>query len=237
MTPAPMARQRHHGIRKVCRCARRQWPKCPHSWYLNYKPKGRLPYRFSLDRYLGKHIATKADAEALATALRAQILDGTFRHPDDAKEPVAPATAPEVVTLDRFASAYVERCSQASGKVTWKNDQYMFAQLRAWTAPDGRRFGDWPIDAITEDARALPRQPGRRRTRRLDPQYTSSYSKHRVGGRSRRAISPGHRSVRIRRLGARRSRSGVVDCRLTRRRDSLPQPARSHEEPACASNG
>jgi hypothetical protein len=55
-------RQRNHGVRKVCGCGRAKWPKCRHSWDLNFKPKGQAAhYRLSLDRVIGRHIETKIE--------------------------------------------------------------------------------------------------------------------------------------------------------------------------------
>ena len=54
----PMTRTRHRnsGLRKRCGCPRKVWPKCPHSWFLNFKPRGGPPYRLSLDRELGRRV-------------------------------------------------------------------------------------------------------------------------------------------------------------------------------------
>jgi hypothetical protein len=61
-----MPRHMNHGLRKVCRCPRRQWAKCEHPWHFNFKPKGGPAYRFSLDSELGRHIESKTEAEAEA---------------------------------------------------------------------------------------------------------------------------------------------------------------------------
>jgi integrase len=74
-----MKRHQNYGLRKVCGCARRTWPKCPHSWHLNYKPRGRKAWRLSLDREVGKHVDSKSDAIAEANKIRAAIDAGTFR--------------------------------------------------------------------------------------------------------------------------------------------------------------
>ena len=58
-------RQRNHGLRKRCDCKRRNWPKCSHSWYLNFKWKD-AHFRLSLDREVGRRVATKGEAEAEA---------------------------------------------------------------------------------------------------------------------------------------------------------------------------
>lgn len=51
---------RHHndGLRKLCTCARRNWPKCSHPWHFNFKPRGGQAWRFSLDA--GEDAATMA---------------------------------------------------------------------------------------------------------------------------------------------------------------------------------
>jgi hypothetical protein len=52
-------RKRNDGLRKLCGCARRNWPKCLHAWYFNFKPRGGRAYQFSLDAELGKHLQKK----------------------------------------------------------------------------------------------------------------------------------------------------------------------------------
>ena len=142
-------RQRNHGLRKVCGCRRGNWPKCPHSWYFNFKPKGGPPYRFSLDAELGRHLDTKTDAEHEATTIRAAILAGTFRR--SAVAPVVAPPTPETVTLDTFVPIYIERVAKASGKASWKDDAYLLGTVCAHRTADGRRLGEWALHAITED--------------------------------------------------------------------------------------
>ena len=43
-----MSRHQNDGLRKICGCARRAWPKCPHPWHFNFKLKGGRSHRFSL---------------------------------------------------------------------------------------------------------------------------------------------------------------------------------------------
>jgi len=59
-----MAKNRNDGLRKRCGCPRRNWAKCPHSWYLNFQPRGGAHHRLSLDAELGRHIESKTEAEA-----------------------------------------------------------------------------------------------------------------------------------------------------------------------------
>ena len=46
-------RHRNDGIRKLCDCARRTWPKCPHPWHFNFKWNGEH-FRFTLEKRIGK---------------------------------------------------------------------------------------------------------------------------------------------------------------------------------------
>src|SRR5713226_1859338 len=62
-----MTRHRNSGLRKRCGCPRKVWPKCPHSWFLSFKPRGGPPYRLSLDRELGPR---RSQAETEATKIQ-----------------------------------------------------------------------------------------------------------------------------------------------------------------------
>ena len=148
------------GVRKVCSCGWRRWPKCPHAWYFSFKPRGGLRQRFSLDAEFTTHVDSKTDAEKLASDIRSAINAGTFervadrraREQREAAERVARGrVAPDaVVTLDTFAPIYLKAVT-ATGKVTIGNDASMLDRLRAYPARDGRRLGEWVLSAITED--------------------------------------------------------------------------------------
>lgn len=73
-----MPRNRNGGLRKRCRCPRRQWAKCPHGWHVNFKWKG-VHYRLSLDREVGQPVTNKTDALAEADRIRREIREGRFR--------------------------------------------------------------------------------------------------------------------------------------------------------------
>jgi integrase len=62
-----------------------------------------------------------------------------------------PTPATTSITLDQFAPTYVERAAKASGKRTWKEDEHRLNRLREHRIVDGRRLGDLPLTAITED--------------------------------------------------------------------------------------
>src|ERR1700738_2696711 len=75
-----MGRQRNDGLRKICGCRKAEWPRCPHSWHLNFKFKGEH-FRFSLDKELGRHVDSKSEARGEADRLRGQIRSRAFRQP------------------------------------------------------------------------------------------------------------------------------------------------------------
>ncbi len=153
-----MAR-RNHGLRKICACRKAQWTRCLHAWHFNFKPRGRPPVRFSLDAELGRHIESRTEAEREATTIRSAILTGTFERAADRRareqcEAEAAArrpTAGSAVTFDRYIKIYVERSSQASGKTTWRADEWLLGKVADHLAADGQRLGNWPVAAITED--------------------------------------------------------------------------------------
>ena len=68
---------RNEGLRKVCRCGRKRWSKCPHPWHFSFQWEGEH-YRFSLERHVGRKL-TKAEAEAEAERLRTAIRAGEFQ--------------------------------------------------------------------------------------------------------------------------------------------------------------
>jgi integrase len=148
-------RQRNGGLRKVCGCPRRQWAKCLHSWYLNFKPRHGQGFRFSLDAELGTHIASKTKAEEEAEKIRAAIRKGTYTRAADriaaVPGPVTSPTSADAITFDVFAQKYIEGPVKASGKKTWGDDAGMMKRLGTFVLADGVRLGDKAIGAITED--------------------------------------------------------------------------------------
>ena len=71
-------RHRNDGLRKRCGCPRKQWPKCPHAWHLNFQWDGRH-YRVSLGRHARAAPHSKTDARKEADRVRSAIRDGTYR--------------------------------------------------------------------------------------------------------------------------------------------------------------
>ena len=60
-------RESNEGVRKICGCPRRVWPKCRHPWHFSFQAEG-VNFRFSLDRYARQPMNGKTEAEARRTA-------------------------------------------------------------------------------------------------------------------------------------------------------------------------
>ena len=143
-----LRRSRHHndGLRKRCRCARPQWAKCAHPWYLSYQWRG-TRYRVSLDRLLGRQLHGKTEADAEADRLRGEIRAGTFHN-----EATPPPAASHGVTVSAFGAIFLERYSKARGKVTWRDDGAKIAMFAAFVlSRTGHEIGAMSIDEVTED--------------------------------------------------------------------------------------
>jgi integrase len=139
-------RHQNHGLRKVCGCARRKWPKCEHSWHVNFKPKGGPGFRFSLDAELGRHVASKTEAIAEAETIRRAIREGTFRRRAEVQPTPKLATA-DAITLEQFTQTYLER----RGKPATANDVAHAKRLAAFSLPPTGTLGAKSLGAITED--------------------------------------------------------------------------------------
>jgi integrase/recombinase XerD len=149
-----LKRKNNGGIRKICSCARRNWPKCPHDWHFNFKPRGGRGWRFSLDVELGRRLKDKDEAKKEAERIRTEIREGRFVRASDRLKAAAAAAVPQpaAMTLDKFAATYVERVSQIRERnKSWTNDRYMFVRIGDFTVQDGLRLGDRALTAITED--------------------------------------------------------------------------------------
>lgn len=142
----------NRGLRKVCSCPRRVWPKCPHPWHLNYRWRKR-DYRFSLDRYAGRHIEMKSEAEALADTIRSEIRSGTFGKVKDIASP-EPTQADEAKerSFETVARIFIES-TKARGKTSWGDDASMLRTLVAFTPPfpQAIRLGAKPVTSLTEE--------------------------------------------------------------------------------------
>ena len=140
-----MARHRNDGLRKRCKCARKNWSKCPHPWHFSFKWKGKH-YRFSLDRELPHRIDSKTEAEAQADRLRIAIREGTFRSAVAAPEPSSKLTFAE------FAEIWFER--RGSQLVRPNDNKLRLGVIKAFVLPatdPPLTFGAKLLTAITTD--------------------------------------------------------------------------------------
>ena len=133
-------RRQNHGLRKICKCSRKRWGECPHSWHLNYKWES-THHRFSLDRHVGRHIHGKTEALATAEKIRAAIRSGAAPNGTVATPPISKA-----VTLDQFTAVYLQRAVNNRS-----NDVSRFKRLCGYELESGDRFGDQHLKAVTED--------------------------------------------------------------------------------------
>src|SRR5213594_3167998 len=138
------ARNRNQGVRKRCDCKRKDWPKCPHSWYFNFKARNGPHYRLSLDREVGRHIDSKSTAIAEAERIRTAIRNGVFR-----PSLASPPTLVPVLAFRAFAEVWRVRrgCQLASSK----DDVYRLKTICAFTLPGiepATTLGDKSIDEI-----------------------------------------------------------------------------------------
>ena len=140
-------RHRNNGLRKICGCARRTWSTCRHAWHFSWKPRGAdTQVRFSLDTYLGRHVDSRSEAEAIADQVRHAIRKGAF----DRGGPM-----PETMTLRQLCTLYMERCFRVNHPDTAKDVESVLRLIYRLVLPRGhgreQPLGDWPASAITLD--------------------------------------------------------------------------------------
>lgn len=148
-------RHDNHGLRKLCECARRTWPKCDHPWHVNFAWRGEH-HRYSLDRLLSpRRIRTKIEAQTEANRIRAEIQAGTFRRPG---APITPSSGAVLATMtlselfDAYERGHVKIARPASAK-RWRG-QVNAIRRHEVVLPNGtaRAFGEWVATDITTDA-------------------------------------------------------------------------------------
>ncbi len=143
------------GLRKRCGCPRRKWSKCPHDWHFNFKYGDQKPYRFSLDRYLGKHPETREEAEGHADRIRTEIRAGTFTlkpKPREAAQPIL--TTADALTLAQYGAIWHKNCPVLTGKNRGKargmEDRWRLNTLEGLPGADGQLLGPRVIGSITQ---------------------------------------------------------------------------------------
>jgi hypothetical protein len=134
-----MAHARHDndGLRKVCGCPRRTWPKCRHPWHINVQVNG-VHVRKSLDRLVGKRITSKTVAETEFDKLKVRLKEGTL----DAEIP------PDVTLsamLERYQRDYLSRTPSA-GRT--RSKIAVITRVVLAHGETARAFGAWPVTEI-----------------------------------------------------------------------------------------
>ena len=153
-----VAVHQNSGLRKLCRCPRRNWAKCGHPWHFSFSWKGRS-YRFSLSRFSGREVESKTDAGRLADELRTQIRNGQF-HPGSGRheqgEPQGTAGEGEVTFAD-FARIW--RAAKGYQLVRARDNDYRLDAIEAFVLPGTappRTFGATRLSALrTSDIEAF----------------------------------------------------------------------------------
>jgi integrase len=126
------------GVRKMCKCPRSKKSKCNHPWHFNYQWKGKS-YRFSLNRHLNNVELSKSEAEREAERLRTEIRHGRFGAA--VEQPVS------TTTFEQFSEDWKKR--RGYQLVRSRDNDYRITKICEFILPDGRRFGDLPVVAIT----------------------------------------------------------------------------------------
>ena len=143
------------GLRKICRCPRRVWARCNHSWHFNYRWKGQS-YRVSLDRHVGHPVTSKTEAEEHAGDLRKAIRNGAFDPPNNPEAPSEsippnPLTAEEVpVSFRAFADLWAAQ--RGYQLVRPRDNDYRLSTICAFVLPGTSpplSFGEKLVSAIT----------------------------------------------------------------------------------------
>jgi integrase len=137
---------RNDGLRKLCRCGRKKWAKCPHSWHFSFQWDGQHR-RFSLERHIGKKL-TKAEAEVEAERLRTAIRAGEFHEtPEPIRQPKPQHQAP--TTFRQFAEEW--RARRGYQLVRPRDNDSRLKLIYGFVLPGTEpiTFGEKPVADIT----------------------------------------------------------------------------------------
>jgi integrase len=150
-----MTRHDNDGLRKLCGCSRRKWPKCDHPWHINFAFRGQ-PHRYSLDQLLSpKRIRAKTEAQAEAERIRSEIRNGTFRKPGATDDRPVLSTLTLAQLLKTYDGRYLSVERPAKSK-SLENERYQIGAIGRvpLTLPTGtaKPFGEWFVADITTDA-------------------------------------------------------------------------------------
>jgi len=144
-------RQRNDGLRKICNCSLRSWPRCEHPWYFSFKPKGKPRVRVSLDRYKGEHVALLEDAKTIAAELRTAVANDTYPPQAQSSRESAPAVTYQIAAERWLAHVPLLR-GKNRGNARSYNDRHKIDAICAFV-PAGRThsIGTHEAASVTED--------------------------------------------------------------------------------------
>ena len=135
-------RHRNDGLRKVCGCPRRTWAKCEHPWHFNFKWNGE-PYRFSLDKQVGRRLTSKSEAKAEAERLKTEIRAGKF-----GQQPVR-----QVLTVGQLLTQFEKEHVTVRRSASLRNDRYQMVAINRTPVElltgTIRPFGEWLVADVT----------------------------------------------------------------------------------------
>lgn len=143
-----VAVSKNGGIRKICGCACRVWSKCPHPWHINFHWRG-ADFRFSLDRYEGRHIEHKTTAQHAAERIRNEIKEGTFGKPQVPNAVGLDASVEPALTISQFAEEW--KRGRGFQLANARDNAYRLGTICRFMLPGTtppRTFGDTPVRLI-----------------------------------------------------------------------------------------
>jgi hypothetical protein len=160
--------KKRYGIRKICACPESKHTKCPQPSHFSYMWKGK-PYRFSLNRQLGKPNLSKSEAEREAEGIRIAIRSGIFGESPPVK--IETLLSRDVMTLEQLTEHW--KREKGYQRAQAKNNDYRLATICNFVLPNGKRLGDLsvrPTNRVTHEEsnqfRDAPRRTGYRRSPR-----------------------------------------------------------------------
>ena len=141
---SPRAYRRDH-VEKRCEHPERNWGRCTCPWwFVCAAPKTR--YRFSLDKYLGRHLESWDDAREAANQIWLEIRAGRFRGP----QAQASALGRGPMSFRAFADLWQAR--RGDQLVSGKIHRYRLGTICKFVLPGThppRTIGETALDALT----------------------------------------------------------------------------------------
>lgn len=136
-------RQRNDGLRKVCGCPRRNWPKCLHPWHFNMKWNG-VSHQSRSTSTLADASSARAEARKQADLLRTKIRDGKFNQPT----PMLDA-----LTVAQLSATFRKEYLVSRRAASLANDTHQLGAINRTPVEmptgDVKPFGEWLAADVT----------------------------------------------------------------------------------------